>query len=126
MVMDFGTVNMENLSEKFYKLNNEGKFKGYNATYYRVRDDDHKKQSAKKTAAGIISLGILAFLSYKYVIRPISHTLRTILNIDEIREKEKKDDLSKIFRTDERIFDGKISKFDKSEAVTVDYTISQP
>ena len=122
--MTCGTVNFENLSEKFNHLNNERKRKDYDINFCKIKESNNKF-SKTKTTLGVASLCILGFLSWKYVIKPVASTLKSILNIDEIKEEEHKQKLSKIFRSEsnERIFDGEISKFDKSDAITVEHTV---
>ena len=118
--MNFGEFNIA--KDNFSKILNESKTKGYNATYCEVENTEHKKQSTTKTVLGVLSLGALCYMSWKYVIQPVAHTLREVLNLDEIKEEEKKEKESRIVRDKDRIFDGKLHEL-KNEAVDVEFTV---
>lgn len=116
--MNCGSVNTNNFS----KLHNESKSKGYNINYCRVNDNTKKKQSNVKTTLGVLSLFALGYMGWKYVIQPIAHTLKVILDVDDIKREEKIIKKANIIKTDNRVFDGKI--FNKSDAITVDFIVN--
>lgn len=115
--MNCGSVNTNNFS----KLHNESKSKGYNINYCKVSNGE-KKQSATKTTLGVLSILALGFMGWKYVIQPVAHAIKEILDIDNIKNEEKIIKSANIIKGDDRVFDGRI--FNKSDAITVDYTIN--
>lgn len=118
--MNFGEFNVN--KDIFSRMQNESKSKGYTTTYCEVENEERKRQSTTKTVLGILSLGALCYMSWKYVIKPVAHTLREILNIDEIQEEEKKEKESRIMRNKDRIFDGKLHEL-KKDAIDVEFTV---
>lgn len=111
--MKIGSFNYN--KEKFEKMQRESNDKGYNTSYCKVEI----KQDPRKTLLGLASIGILSYMGYKYVIKPIAQTLRQVLNVDEIKEGEQKEKESRINKNTERIFNGIINK----DAVDVEFTV---